>query len=310
MSQQAEVVEAEVEEQEKPAALPAVIDAPVTDVASLRKAVEFESERIELMQKFVASKMQEKTHYGTIPGTKKPSLWKPGAEVMCGIYRYGARYKTQVTEDYAAIKTFDDYGKDRECKGYYEVRVSCTLYHTISGVEVGEGLGSCNNWEKKYLKQDLFDIKNTILKMAKKRAYIDATLSACRLSDFFTQDLEDMVDHQKDVTPRQKSEEKVRAKIAEDEAIGDDEKAPVAKMKVDFQAHCGGDFNGGTRLMQLMSQLKPNYNQAKGWGAMAGEKWRLPTQRRFESHVKKCKDAKCPEQAEKMFKNMSWVPVD
>jgi hypothetical protein len=38
---------------------------------------------------------------------------------------------------------------------------------------------------------DIGDSYNTILKMAKKRAYIDAILSATAASDIFTQDLED-----------------------------------------------------------------------------------------------------------------------
>lgn len=41
---------------------------------------------------------------------------------------------------------------------------------------------------------DIFDQINTILKMAKKRALVDAALSAGRLSDLFTQDLEDFIE--------------------------------------------------------------------------------------------------------------------
>jgi hypothetical protein len=40
--------------------------------------------------------------------------------------------------------------------------------------------------------EDVADQKNTILKMAKKRALVDAALSAGRLSDIFTQDMEEM----------------------------------------------------------------------------------------------------------------------
>jgi len=36
------------------------------------------------------------------------------------------------------------------------------------------------------------ELSNTLLKMAKKRALVDATLSATRSSDLFTQDIEDM----------------------------------------------------------------------------------------------------------------------
>lgn len=40
--------------------------------------------------------------------------------------------------------------------------------------------------------EDVADLKNTVLKMAKKRAKVDATLSATRSSGIFTQDTEDM----------------------------------------------------------------------------------------------------------------------
>lgn len=44
----------------------------------------------------------------------------------------------------------------------------------------------------KVLNDDVFSQVNTILKMAKKRALVDAALSAGRLSDIFTQDIEDL----------------------------------------------------------------------------------------------------------------------
>jgi hypothetical protein len=48
---------------------------------------------------------------------------------------------------------------------------------------------------------DVFDQVNTILKMSKKRALVDAALSAGRLSDLFTQDLEDFVERVSDPGP-------------------------------------------------------------------------------------------------------------
>lgn len=38
----------------------------------------------------------------------------------------------------------------------------------------------------------VFSMKNTVLKMAKKRAQVDATLTIASLSNVFTQDVEDM----------------------------------------------------------------------------------------------------------------------
>ena len=57
-------------------------------------------------------------------------------------------------------------------------------------------LGSCNSRERKYLKTDFATNLNTILKMAKKRAFVDAILSATHSSHIFTQDMEDIVNLQ------------------------------------------------------------------------------------------------------------------
>lgn len=56
---------------------------------------------------------------------------------------------------------------------------------------MGTGIGSCSSMESKYLRTPR-DFDNTILKMAKKRALVDATLSTLGMSDRFTQDVEDM----------------------------------------------------------------------------------------------------------------------
>ena len=50
---------------------------------------------------------------------------------------------------------------------------------------VGQGVGRKEN-------PDIADTYNTVLKMAKKRAFVDATLTATAASDSFTQDVEDM----------------------------------------------------------------------------------------------------------------------
>ncbi len=54
---------------------------------------------------------------------------------------------------------------------------------------VGEGEGCCNSMEGKYQKQKhrIFDLTNTICKIAQKRALVAAVLSSCGASQFFTQ---------------------------------------------------------------------------------------------------------------------------
>lgn len=66
------------------------------------------------------------------------------------------------------------------------------LVNKRTGHIEAEGIGSCNTKEKKYCTQNAYNIANTILKMAKKRALIDAVLSATRSSGVFTQDIENL----------------------------------------------------------------------------------------------------------------------
>jgi len=79
------------------------------------------------------------------------------------------------------------------------------LRHIGTGVVWATGVGSCATTESKYRyryeypnghktrveNKDIADVYNTCLKMAKKRAQIDATLTALSCSHLFTQDLED-----------------------------------------------------------------------------------------------------------------------
>lgn len=115
--------------------------------------------------------------YGVIPGCKKPSLLKPGAEKI--------NMLMGVSSEYQIMDKAEDYEK-----GFFAYNIKCILRK--NGLSICEGVGNCNSKEKKYVTQDPFTIANTILKMAKKRAYVDATLSLASLSDIFTQDIEDM----------------------------------------------------------------------------------------------------------------------
>jgi hypothetical protein len=166
--------------------------------------------------------MQVNTDYGVIPGTPKPTLYKPGAELLCLRFGYSPSFETDSSQcDFT--------------KGFIYYRITCKLY-AQSGVLVGCGMGSCNNYEPKYRYRwlwsnevpadtdkakmitrkkgnnpqyrienpDPMELDNTILKMAMKRAHIAATLNATGASRIFTQDVEDMVvhdDNQERVSP-------------------------------------------------------------------------------------------------------------
>jgi hypothetical protein len=136
-------------------------------------------ERINMLQSFVKDMMISNVDYGIIQGCKKPSLLKPGAEKLCDIFGFSKQLEV--------LNRIEDWNSGLF---HYEIKVALTNKKT--GLVEAEGIGCCNSREKKFKNQDSFTIINTLLKMAKKRALIDAVLSATRSSGIFTQDMEDM----------------------------------------------------------------------------------------------------------------------
>lgn len=165
---------------------------------------------ISKFQQIVNQTLKSGCDYDVIPGTQKPTLLKPGAEKILMLLGLTSEYQvTEQVEDYS--------------KGIFAYTVKCTL--SRGGSKITEGLGSCNSKEDKYrwrwvkesdlpegvskdnLKKrttgygqvqyrvendEIYSQINTVLKMAKKRAQIDATLTVAALSEAFTQDIEDM----------------------------------------------------------------------------------------------------------------------
>lgn len=191
--------------------------------------------QVALIQEVMASVMKKDEHYGTIPGTNKPSLLKAGAEKLIMTFRLVPDVEEQTIE-------FDN--------GHRECRVKVKLY-TQNGIYLGSGVGSCSTMEGKYrfrtgpteltanaVPKEYWDARktnpaeaqkllggpghvakkndhgewviaiqgdkvehdnpadyyNTVLKMAKKRALVDACLTVTAASDIFTQDVEDMTE--------------------------------------------------------------------------------------------------------------------
>jgi hypothetical protein len=134
-------------------------------------------DKIHAFQEVIQQAVKPGHDIGIIPGTNKPTLLKPGAEKIVMMMGLSSRYEIMdKVEDYE--------------KGFFSYNIRCTL--SRNGYDICEGVGNCNSRESKYVKADPYSIANTILKMAKKRAYVDAALSVASLSDIFTQDLEDM----------------------------------------------------------------------------------------------------------------------
>lgn len=177
--------------------------------------------KIATTQAVIKRALKKDHDYGEIPGTNKPTLLKPGAEKI--LMMFGIR------SEYEIITQIEDWEK-----GIFAYTIRCTLSHGAE--KITEGLGSCNSKEDRYryrwvkidevpegidaetLKtryseygtqynryrienDETYSQANTILKMAKKRAQIDATLTVASLSEIFTQDIEDM----KEFTQREKT---------------------------------------------------------------------------------------------------------
>ena len=142
-------------------------------------------QRIVNFQGIIQRSLQEGHDYGVIPGTgNKPTLLKPGAEKILMLMG--------VTSEYQLIERVQDYEQ-----GFFAFTVKCIL--SRNGQVITEGLGHCNTRERRYTRvkegkepQDPYTLANTVLKMAKKRAQVDATLTIAALSKIFTQDIEDM----------------------------------------------------------------------------------------------------------------------
>ncbi len=188
-----------------PAAELAVVNPPEAEVPALHPrgmtiqaiAIDTLVERVGLIKEAMKRCMVEGQHHGTIPGTKKPSLWKPGAELICTLFQLGTRYpKPSLVVE-------------RE-QGHFLFTLTCELFHIPSGRVVGEGVGAATTMEYRYriqtedrhtehgqpikAKYTPYDFYNTVLKIAKKRAMVDAVLTATGASEIFTQDTEDNPD--------------------------------------------------------------------------------------------------------------------
>lgn len=93
--------------------------------------------RIQELQAFIGQVMEKDLDYGVIPGTDKPTLFKPGAEKLAELYGFSWH--------------FDDDGSVQDWeKGFFNFRKRCTLTSRRDGRYIGDGVGSCNSRESKY----------------------------------------------------------------------------------------------------------------------------------------------------------------
>jgi len=155
-----------------------IIDSMTLDIAKSTL------EKINSFHTIIRNTLNDKTDYGIIPGTNKPTLLKPGAETICMLFGL-----TTTIEILSIVPV--QLSKETDFVSY---TIKCKLYK--NDYAVSEGVGTCNSFEKKYKSQDALNVANTIMKMAEKRALVDAVLHVASLSAVFTQDIEDMQDYE------------------------------------------------------------------------------------------------------------------
>lgn len=149
-----------------------------------------EANKRALLTQYIQHHMKTGADYGTIKITtrtgkeveSKASLFKPGSEKFLSLFKLTATFKKD-------SDTWEMAGSPAGLFCYI-----CEL-KTSKGQVVGEGRGAANLSEKQG-----WTVNNAI-KIAEKRAQIDAVLRTGALSDFFTQDLEDMPKQGYDQSP-------------------------------------------------------------------------------------------------------------
>lgn len=153
--------------------------AQVVDIVSTAVPIHAVTQQIQMVVDCMRQNMRRNVHYGTIPGTPKPSLWQPGADIINVMFRLRPEF-----EVVSAVRQ----------NGLIAYAIRCRLTHIPSGTVLGDGLGTCNTREQKYERTitkrqcDIWELDNTIFKMACKRAKIAATLNATAATEVFTQD--------------------------------------------------------------------------------------------------------------------------
>lgn len=181
---------------------------------------------IDNFQMVVQKTLRMDQDYGTIPGTNKPTLLKPGAEKILMLMG--------LTSEYEIVDKVENY-----TDGFFAYTVKSSLYK--DGLLITEGFGSANTKETRYRQnewdeaqhkkvwtgdyQDPYTLVNTVLKMAKKRAQVDAALTVGSLSNVFTQDIEDMKE------------------LLEKEEIETMNNSDASSMKITFGKHKGKTLN-------------------------------------------------------------------
>ena len=163
----------------------------------------------EKTKEYIKSVLKDGRDYGVIQGTERATLFKAGAEAVLAGFGCVAEHSIVTQEvDHDRENVFiDRYNNKKQSVGLYRYVVQTRIVHRTTGELVGTGMGACSTMESKYIWKPR-DAENTALKMAQKRALVDAVLSTFGLSDRFTQDVDELSPNEKPVAQDPGKEEK------------------------------------------------------------------------------------------------------
>ena len=190
-----------------------------------------------VITKYISENLKEGLDYGSIEiqGKKsKPTLFKPGSEKFCSLFKIRPVFR----KDEETV----------EMLGHKEgvVAYICELYDG-KGRIVGEGRGVA---VVDFSKGD-FNV-NKQVKLAEKRSQIDAILRTGGLSDFFTQDTEDMpIDERKGQHRPSKQATSEPASDKQKDYI----KSLYMQLRADFDDHVNLDTLTGKQASREIAKL-------------------------------------------------------
>ena len=203
------------------------------------KEVEERLDAINTMAAIIQKKLKKDHDFGVIPGTQKPTLLKPGAEKMTKILNLADVYEIiektlnwekpffyfevkcslvslisgqVVSEGLGSCNSLEDRYRWRWVfKNELPKKNLDDKGNPFPEVEFRQRFSEKT---QKYYTQyriendNIYTLVNTLMKIAEKRALVDAALHAGRLSDLFTQDVEDIYGEYKEEKTKEEKAEK------------------------------------------------------------------------------------------------------
>jgi len=245
------------------------------------------------IQELMKIAMKKDEHYGVIPGTQKPTLLKAGAEKLGFMFRLSPQFEIERVENLSEghkeyivkcklvhIPTGKVWGEGvgscstMESKYRWRKRKVDTgepipsdykqnkSNYKAQGYVAGKDENGKWRWYKqeKVENEDIADVYNTVLKMAKKRAHVDAMLTATAASDIFTQDVEEIMENMKmydeDVEDAEVVEEPPKKEKPKESAEVKDRKMEIiTKIRDAIMEHTGNNFAEAHKELERFTQF-------------------------------------------------------